>query len=74
MSAIYYQKMTLNETNRRLCTAGHSRAVTTSLAYFHRTCGRYDIEQYEQNDFSKVLDWNCVDAGDVRRHWQEVVA
>jgi hypothetical protein len=49
--------------------ARHSWIVAGSKRHC-ATCGRHDIEQYEQNDFSTVLDWNCVVAGDVRKHWQ----
>jgi len=49
--------------------ARHSWIITGSQRHCS-TCGRHDIEQYEQSDFSKVLDWNCVKAGDVRKHWQ----
>jgi hypothetical protein len=49
--------------------ARHSWIIAGSQRHC-ATCGRHDIEQYEQNDFSKVLDWNCVEAGDVRKHWQ----
>ena len=34
------------------------------------TCGRHDVEEYEQSDFGKILDWNCVEAGDVQKHWR----
>jgi len=46
----------------------HSWKVAGSTRHCS-TCGRRDIEQFEQGAFFDGLDWNCVDSGDVNKHW-----
>lgn len=38
------------------------------------TCGRRDMEQFEQSELSDSMEWHCVDQGDIRKHWHRALA
>jgi len=34
------------------------------------TCGRREIEEFEQTEFADLLEWKCFELGDITKHWK----
>lgn len=40
---------------------------------FCTTCGRREIEQFEQTEFADGVEWECFEPGDLSKHWPRLV-